>query len=164
MQRKGKSPVPPGVTSVLGLEAAGVVIGVGADVQDVALGDAVLALVPGGGYAEYVAVSAATIMRKPTTLSWAAAASVPEAWLTAYQLVHLVGGVRAGEVVLIHAAASGVGVAAIQLVVAAGAYPVVTVGSSDKLELCKRLGAVGGAVRHDGPWLETVRGAAPGGK
>ena len=157
--------MPPGVTTVLGLEAAGVVVAVGAgDVGGLSVGDEVMALLPGGGYAEYVSVDAATVMRKPRALSWAAAASIPEAWLTAFKLVHVVGKVAAGEVVLIHAAASGVGIAAVQLVVAAGATALVTVGSTDKLHmLTSRLGASGGAVRHDGPWLETISGLLPAG-
>lgn len=164
MQRKGKMPVPKGVTEVLGLECAGVVVAVGASAMGgFRVGDEVLALVPGGGYAEYVAVDAATVMRKPCGLSWAQAASVPEAWLTA-TLNQRLGAVAPGDTVLVHAAASGVGVAAIQLAREAGATVLVTVGSQEKLELCKRLGALGGAVRHDGPWLETVRKLAPAGK
>lgn len=162
LQRVGKSPVPKGVTEVLGLEVAGVVASSGSG-SAFHVGDEVLALVPGGAYAEYVAVDAATVMRKPGTLSWAQAASVPEAWLTALLNLRL-GGVAAGETVLIHAAASGVGVASIQLARAMGANVIVTVGSKEKLELCKRLGALGGAVRHDGPWIDTVRALAPGGK
>ena len=146
-QRKGKAAPPPGVTEVLGLEVSGVVERDGAGFV---AGDEVLALVPGGGYAAYVAVHNSTVMRKPADMSWEAAASVPEAWLTAFQLVHMVGEVKAGETVLIHAAASGVGIAAIQLVVAAGATALVTVGSAEKLALCVRLGAKGGALRHDG--------------
>ena len=164
-QRMGKLPVPPGVTDILGLEGAGAVVRIGSTVTSFAVGDEVLALVPGGGCAEYVAVDAATVMHKPPALSWDVAGSVPEAWLTAYKLVHVVGKVQAGEVVLIHAAASGVGVAAIQLVMALGATAIVTVGSQDKLDLCVRLGAVGGAIRHDGPWLDTVAAlAGKGGK
>lgn len=161
LQRKGKMPVPPDVTEVLGLEVAGEVAACGKDVATFAEGDAVLALVSGGGYAEYVTVHASTVMHKPPALPWAVAASIPEAWLTAFKLVHVVGRVQAGEAVLIHAGASGVGVAAIQLVKAAGAVPIVTVGSLAKLDLCVRLGAVGGAVRHDGPWGDKVRALAP---
>ena len=164
-QRAGKAPVPPGVTEILGLEAAGVVVSTGDEVVGFSAGDEVLALLPGGGYAEYACVDSATVMRKPAKLSWAAAASVPEAWLTAFKLVHLVGHVGAGDVVLIHAAASGVGIAAVQLVVAAGATALVTVGTRDKLDmLVQRFGAVGGAVRHDGAWVDTIAGLLPAGK
>ena len=166
IQRSGKAPVPPNVTEVLGLEAAGVIAAVGSgSVSGLRVGDEVLALLPGGGYADYVCVNAATVMRKPRGLSWAQAASIPEAWLTAYKLVHLVANVQAGDVVLIHAAASGVGMAAVQLVVAAGASALVTVGTREKLSICvEKLGALGGAVRTDGPWLETITQLVPFGK
>ena len=129
MQRRGKSPVPKGVTEVLGLEVAGVVVALGAAARGFHVGDRVMALVPGGGYAEYVSVHTATVMHKPRALSWAQAASVPEAWLTAALNLQL-GRAAAGETVLIHAAASGVGVAAIQLARAAGLRVLVTVGSA----------------------------------
>ncbi|KAL1500619.1 hypothetical protein AB1Y20_013271 [Prymnesium parvum] len=164
MQRAGKAPVPTGVTEVLGLEASGVVVRCGARVRNFRVGDEVMALAPGGAYAEYLVVDARTVMLKPASLSWAEAASIPEAWLTAYKLVHTVGKVQAGETVLVHAAASGVGMAAVQLVVAAGATALVTVGSAEKLAFCQRLGAAGGAIRHDGPWGETIAALAPGGK
>ena len=165
MQRAGKSPVPPGVTEVLGLEAAGVVVALGEGVDSLSLGDEVLALVSGGGYAEYVSAAAETTMRKPPHLTFEQAASIPEAWLTAWKLVHTIGKVQAGETVLIHAAASGVGLAAIQLVAAAGAQPLATVGSADKLALCQSVGAAGGAVRHDngGRWADTIKELAPKG-
>ena len=162
MQRRGKSPVPKGVTEVLGLEVAGVVVSVGSAVRAFTVGDHVMALVPGGGYAEFVAVHVATAMPKPSSLSWAQAASVPEVWLTAALNLQL-GNAAEGETVLVHAAASGVGLAAIQLARAAGCRVLVAGGSQEKLELCTRLGAAGGAVRHDGPWLETIRALAPGG-
>ena len=165
-QRMGKAPVPPGITEILGLEAAGVIVGVGdGDVGGLVPGDEVMALLPGGGYAEYAAVDAATVIRKPKALSWSAAASIPEAWLTAFKLVHVVGQVAAGDVVLIHAAASGVGIVATQLVVAAGATALVTVGTREKLDmLVGEFGAVGGAVRHDGPWLDKITSLLPSGK
>ena len=126
MQRRGKSPVPKGVTEVLGLEVAGVVVALGAAARGFHVGDRVMALVPGGGYAEYVSVHTATVMHKPRALSWAQAATVPEAWLTAALNLQL-GRAAVGETVLIHAAASGVGVAAIQLARAAGLRVLVTV-------------------------------------
>ena len=159
LQRTGKAPVPKGVTEVLGLEAAGVVVAVGEKARSFSVGDEVMALVPGGGYAEYVAVHHQTVMRKPSKLSWEAAGSIPEAWLTAFKLVHVVGKLAKGERCVVHAAASGVGVAAIQLVNAAGGSAFVTVGSTEKLKLClDRLGAVAGAIRQDGPWVEKLKG------
>ncbi len=161
VQRRGLTKPPPGVTPVLGLECAGTVVAVGTGVSKFRVGDEVLSLLSGGSYAEYAVASVQTTMKKPRRLSFAEAASIPEAWLTAFQLVHLVAQVRAGEAVLIHAAASSVGLAAIQLVREAGAIPIVTVGSHSKLDLCLKLGAVGGAIRHEGPWLERVRTLVP---
>ena len=161
LQRLGKAPIPEGVTEVLGLECAGTVVRLGEGVRAFAIGDEVLALVSGGGYSEYVALPAETAMRKPTALSWEEAGSIPEAWLTAFKLVHVVGGVRPQEKVLIHAAASGVGVAAIQLTKDAGAIAFVTVGSQEKLQVCvDRLGAADGAVRHDGAWIEKLKASS----
>mmetsp|Transcript_19495 Transcript_19495/g.32991 ORF Transcript_19495/g.32991 Transcript_19495/m.32991 type:complete len:375 (-) Transcript_19495:309-1433(-) len=161
MQRKGKAKPPPGVTPVLGLEVAGVVasVGPGSDAEGGwAVGERVMALVSGGGYAEFCVASTSTVMRVPSSLSWAQAAGVPEAFLTAFQLLHTVGSVQRGETVLIHAGSSGVGCAAVQLAVQAGAGAVlVTVGTDEKLQLCKRLGAKGGAVRHAGPWADSLR-------
>ena len=111
MQRRGAAAPPPGVTPVLGLEVAGVVVALGEGLAEDggwAIGDGVMALVPGGGNAQFVAVAAETAMRKPAGLGWCEAATVPEVWLTAYQLLHLVGDVRAGEIVLVHAGQSSV--------------------------------------------------------
>jgi D-arabinose 1-dehydrogenase-like Zn-dependent alcohol dehydrogenase len=164
VQRKGFAKPPPGATEVLGLECAGEVAASGAGVS-FRPGDRVMALLPGGGYAEYVSVSALTVMRMPAHLSWAEAGSIAEAWLTAYQLVVLTAGVQPGDVVLIHAACSGVGLAAIQIVTGVlGATAVVTVGSRQKLELCVAHGAVGGAAHTEGEWAAKVseRHACPG--
>ncbi len=92
-----------------------------------------MALLAGGGYAEFCTVDERLLMPIPDTLDWTQAAAVPEAWLTAFQLLHVVGRVRRGDWVLIHAAASGVGTAAIQLALLAGAKPLVTAGSPEKL-------------------------------
>ena len=162
LQRLGKAPVPKGVTEVLGLECAGVVVAAGSQVKGFYVNDEVLALVPGGGYAQYVAVHHATVMHKPSNMPWDDAGSIPEAWLTAYKLLHVVGRVAKGDRVVVHAAASGVGVAAIQLSNAAGASAFVTVGSQEKLDLCvARLGAAAGAVRHDGPWIDALKASDP---
>ena len=86
----------------------------------------------------------------------------PKTWLTAFQLLHLVGSVKSGEYVLIHAGGSGVGLAAVQLAKAAGALPLVTAGSTDKIEAAVRLGALGGAQRHEGPWAEKISALTKG--
>lgn len=140
MQRQGKYPPPEGASPILGLEMAGEVVDAGDDAQTLALGDRVCALLPGGGYAEYVAVPEDLCLAIPEGMSYEEAAAVPEVFLTAFQALHWLAGLREGETVLIHAGASGVGTAAIQLAVDAGAEVVVT-ASAGKHELCLDLGA-----------------------
>lgn len=126
LQREGKYPPPPGVTDILGLEMAGTVIEVGAGVQHFEVGDNVCSLLPGGGYAQLVAVDEQMLLKLPENLSFTKAAAIPEAFMTAFQSLHWIGRMQAGETVLIHAGASGVGTAAIQLAKLAGAHPIVT--------------------------------------
>ena len=128
LQRRGQYPPPAGVTRVLGLECAGHVARVGDRVSNVAVGDRVMALLPGGGYAQYVAVHHGHTMKVPDGLDIEQAAAIPEVWLTAYQLLHTTAGLRAGQTVLVHAGGSGVGTAAVQLVKLAGASAFVTAG------------------------------------
>ncbi|CAH2245898.1 quinone oxidoreductase PIG3 [Pelobates cultripes] len=145
LQRRGKYSPPPGASDILGLEAAGTVVGFGPDgCGRWNIGDRVMALLPGGGNAQYTAVSADHLMPIPLGMTATDAAAIPEAWLTAFQLLHFVGKVQKGEIVLIHAGASGVGTAAIQLCRLAGAIPIVTAGSKEKLEIAKHLGAAAG--------------------
>ncbi|HKE02199.1 MAG TPA: NAD(P)H-quinone oxidoreductase [Planctomycetota bacterium] len=132
LQVAGKYPPPPGVTDVPGLECAGV---------EPASGRRVMALLPGGGWAEQVAIDRRLLLEIPARLSFEEAAAIPEVWLTAYLNLFLEGRLRAGETVVIHAAASGVGTAAIQLARRAGARVVATTRSASKLELCRSLGA-----------------------
>src|SRR5262245_8654045 len=138
LQRRGGYPPPEGASPILGLELAGEVIeGVG----DWRPGDRVMAVVTGGGYAELAAVPAGMAMRVPERLSFEEAAAIPEAFLTAYLNLCTLGRLQAGETVLIHAGASGVGTAAIQLACAAGARVLTTAGSDEKLARCRELGA-----------------------
>lgn len=132
LQAAGKYPPPPGESEILGLEAAGVVEGTG---------ERVFCLLPGGGYAERVAVPRSMLMLIPDRLSFEEAAAVPEAWFTAYLNLFREGGLAAGEVVLLHAAASGVGTAAIPLAKDAGARVVATVRSAAKAGSLEALGA-----------------------
>jgi putative PIG3 family NAD(P)H quinone oxidoreductase len=121
---------------------AGVVRAVGPDVfGGWRPGDRVCALLPGGGYAEQVAVPSGMLVRMPDNWSFVEAAAVPEVWLTAYLNLFHEGSLKPGESVLLHAGASGVGTAGIQLVVDAGAHAFVTVGSDEKAERCRELGA-----------------------
>ena len=130
LQREGKYPPPPGVTDILGLEMAGTVIDVGEGVAEFSVGDNVCSLLPGGGYGQLVAVDTAMLLRLPERLSFTKAAAIPEAFLTAFQALHWIADLRAGETVLIHAGASGVGTAAIQLAKLAGARVVATASAA----------------------------------
>ncbi len=140
-QRQGNYPPPPGASSILGLEVAGVVEAVGSEVKDWKPGDRICALLSGGGYAEYAVVPQELAMRIPNNLTMTEAAAIPEAFLTAFQALHWLGGMQEGYHVLIHAGASGVGTAAIQLVRHARASAHVTAGSPEKLKFCLALGA-----------------------
>jgi putative PIG3 family NAD(P)H quinone oxidoreductase len=141
LQAQGQYPPPPGVSDILGLEISGVISAVAEDVDGWTVGERVLALLPGGGYAEQAAVPSGLLMRLPDGWSFAQGAAVPEAWLTAFLNLFIEGRLVAGESVLIHAGASGVGTAAIQMARAAGAVVFATAGSAHKLEACRRFGA-----------------------
>lgn len=138
LQRRGNYPPPPGASPILGLELAGEVV---TPVGDWQAGDRVMAVVTGGGYAELATVPAEMALPIPATLSFEQAAAIPEAFLTAYLNLFTLGKLQAGETVLIHAGASGVGTAAIQLARAAGARVFTTAGSEAKLARCRELGA-----------------------
>ncbi|MDQ4075989.1 MAG: NAD(P)H-quinone oxidoreductase [Chloroflexota bacterium] len=139
-QRRGHYPPPPGAPPYPGLECAGRIVAVGSGVTEWKTGHRVMALLGGGGYAEQVSVPQETVMPIPEGLSWAEAAAIPEAWLTAYSNMIEIGGLQAGERVLIHAGASGVGSAAIQLARWWGATVFSTV-SGGKVERVRELGA-----------------------
>jgi tumor protein p53-inducible protein 3 len=141
-QARGNYPPPPGVTDILGLEMSGVVAATGVGVSGWSPGDRVLALLPGGGYAEQVAVHKDMLLRLPDGWDFTTGAAVPEAWYTAFVNLFLEGGLVEGETVLIHAGGSGVGTAAIQLARAAGAVAITTAGTDDKTQACRELGAV----------------------
>lgn len=141
MQAQGNYPPPPGASEILGLEMAGVIEAVGADVTDWQAGDRVLALLPGGGYAEKVAVPQGMLIRLPDAWTFAQGTAVPEVWLTAFVNLFLEGDLKEGETVLLHAGASGVGTAAIQLAKSVGARVFVTSSQEPKLARCRELGA-----------------------
>ncbi len=141
-QRSGNYAPPPGESEILGLECAGVIEALGEGVADWRVGDRVMTLVGGGGYAEYAAAPAGTLMAVPENLDLVRAAAIAEVWITAFLNVFREAGLRPGETLLVHGGASGVGTAAIQLAKALGPSPViVTVGSPDKAEACLALGA-----------------------
>lgn len=141
MQRKGNYPPPPGASDIMGLEVSGEIAEIGAGVTEFKIGDQVMALLAGGGYAEFAVVDRGSVMKIPKGLNFVEAAGIPEVFLTAYQAMFLLGDLEEGETILIHAGASGVGTAAIQLAKAIGATVIVTAGSYEKIDFCKKLGA-----------------------
>lgn len=141
MQRKGNYPPPPGASEIMGLEVSGEIAEIGAGVTKFHVGDEVMALLAGGGYAEFAVVDQGSVMRVPKGLNFVEAAGIPEVFLTAYQAMFLLGDLDEGETILIHAGASGVGTAAIQLAKSIGATVIVTAGSYEKIDFCKKLGA-----------------------
>jgi len=159
LQRRGGYAPPPGASPILGLELAGEVVQPAGEWRT---GDRVMAVVTGGGYAELAAVPAGMAMRIPERFSYQEAAAIPEAFLTAYLNLFTLGRLQAGEVALIHAGASGVGTAAIQLVCVAGARAIATAGSDEKLALCRELGAEPAINYKSEPFADRVRAATDG--
>jgi NADPH2:quinone reductase len=141
LQRAGSYAPPPTASDLPGLEASGEVVALGAGVSDLAIGDQVCALLPGGGYAEYVATPAAHCLPIPTDMDMKSAACLPETYFTTWSNVFMRGGLKAGEVFLVHGGSSGIGTTAIQLANAFGARVFTTAGSDDKCAVCKDLGA-----------------------
>lgn len=139
-QREGKYPVPPGTTEILGVEFSGTVAELGPNVHDFLVGDEVFGLTYGGAYAEYVLINTGMLLPKPPKLPWEQAAAIPEAWITAYQALVTIANVKEGDNVLIHAGASGVGIAAIQLANRFKANHIITTaGSQEKLDFLKSM-------------------------
>ncbi|XP_076077200.1 quinone oxidoreductase PIG3-like isoform X2 [Mytilus galloprovincialis] len=158
LQRKGAYPPPAGESDILGLEAVGTVDKLGPDCsQKWKIGDRVMALLAGGGNAEFVACREECLIPIPKKMSFTTAAAIPEVWLTAYQLLHTVGGVKSGDSVLIHAGGSGVGTAATQLSILANAKPIITAGSTEKINMAKSLGAVAGFNYKEGDFSVGVK-------
>lgn len=158
LQQAGHYPPPAGVTDILGLECAGVVSEVGAN-STWQVGDRVCALLAGGGMAEEVVVDGRHALPVPRGLSLVEAAVIPEVYATAWLNLYRLGALQPGEKVLLHAGASGVGSAAIQLCKAFGNPCWVSVGSAERLAYCESLGAQGGVLR--GETLESLRDFAP---
>ncbi|EPT00239.1 hypothetical protein FOMPIDRAFT_161321 [Fomitopsis schrenkii] len=135
LQREGKYSLPPGASAVLGVEFSGHVAELGQGVTQWKEGDEVFGLASGGAYAEFMTVPEENVLKKPTHLSWVEAASIPENFLTAFQALVVIAEVKKGDDVLIHAGASGVGVAAIQLARLYGANTVTaTASTQEKLD------------------------------
>jgi putative PIG3 family NAD(P)H quinone oxidoreductase len=162
LQARGLYPPPPGASDILGLEMAGTVIDPGDNASGWATGDRVCGLLSGGGYAEKVAVPPELLLRLPDDWPFEQGAALMEVWLTAYSNLFWEGGLAAGETALIHAGASGVGTAAIQLARAADARVLATAGSPEKLERCEKLGAERAIHRREEDFAEAVRNATAG--
>jgi NADPH:quinone reductase len=141
LQRRGMYPSPPGAPLNPGLEVAGTVTAVGPDVREFKPGDAVCALLAGGGYSEYCAVPCGQVLPVPGELSMVEAASLPEAYFTVWSNVFEFGRLQPGERLLVHGGSSGIGVAAIQLATARGHTVFATAGSDDKCRFSEQLGA-----------------------
>jgi len=141
LQRRGQYPSPPGAPANPGLEVAGIVVAVGGDVVEYSTGDAVCALLQGGGYSEYCVAPAAQTLPVPGGLSLVEGASLPEAYFTVWSNVFGFGRLAPGESLLVHGGSSGIGTAAIQLARANGATVYATAGSREKCNFCGSLGA-----------------------
>ena len=140
-QKKGDYKAPVGSSPLLGLEVSGTVVALGDGVGEYKLGDRVMALMTGGGYAEYAVACAGLALTVPACLSFEEAAAVPEAYFTIWSNVFMDAKLKPGEVLLVHGGASGVGSATIQIAKSMGAVVITTARSNDKVEFCRELGA-----------------------
>lgn len=157
LQAAGKYPPPPGASSIIGLEVSGVVAALGDGVTEWAVDQPVCALLAGGGYAEYVAASAAQVMPVPDGTTLDEAAALPEVACTVWSNLVNTAGLSAGHLVLLHGGASGIGTHAIQVAHALGARVAVTAGSAEKLALCRSLGADITINYHDEDFVTVVQ-------
>ena len=159
LQREGRYPPPAGASPILGMECAGEVMEIGADVRGWTRGERVMALLPGGGYAEEVVVHHGSAMRVPDVLSDDEAAAIPEVFLTAFLNVFELARAKAGETLLVHGGGSGVGTAATTLGKLAGLRVIVTAGSKEKCDRCLAHGADVAINYREEDFVERARGA-----
>ena len=162
LQAMGLYPPPPGETETLGLEMAGIISAVGDQVQGRSVGERVMGLLSGGGYAQQVAIHPQMRLHLPDRWSFVQGAAIPEVWLTAFSNLFLEGDLKSGQRVMIHAGGSGVGTAAIQMACEVGAVVYVTAGSAAKLDRCRQLGASLGINYKEQDFVAAVRAAIPG--
>lgn len=158
LQRAGAYAPPPGASDLPGLEAAGEVVAMGYGVQGMKIGDQVCALLPGGGYAEYVATPAAHCLPIPTGMGLKEAACLPENFFTVWSNVFTRGSLAAGERFLVHGGSSGIGTIAIQLAHVFGARVFATAGSDTKCQACLDLGAERAINYRKEDFVEVLRG------
>jgi putative PIG3 family NAD(P)H quinone oxidoreductase len=159
MQRAGLYPAPPGASDLPGLEVAGSVVACGSEVTVWQIGDAVCALVSGGGYAEYCLAPETQALPVPTPLSMLQAAALPETAFTVWTNVFERGRLQPGEVLLVHGGSSGIGTIAIQMATALGARVITTAGSDEKCRACEGLGAVQAINYRQQDFVEQVKQA-----
>lgn len=161
-QRRGRYPPPPGASDIPGLEIAGIVDRVGPGATGFHVGDAVCALVAGGGYAEFCTAPAPQCLPVPRGLDLVAAAAIPETFFTVWTNVFDRGRLRAGESLLVHGGSSGIGTTAIQLAKARGSRVFATAGSAEKCAACERLGADRAIDYRTEDFVATVKEATAG--
>ncbi|MGH8497562.1 MAG: NAD(P)H-quinone oxidoreductase [Methylococcales bacterium] len=157
MQRKGLYPPPPGASDIPGLEIAGGVVSLGANVRNLNLNDRVCALVTGGGYAEYCLASARICLPIPAGLSEIQAAALPEACFTVWTNVFERGALMPGERFLVHGGSGGVGTTAIQMAAAFGSTVYTTASSEEKCEFCRRIGAQRAINYNEQDFVEVIK-------
>jgi putative PIG3 family NAD(P)H quinone oxidoreductase len=161
-QREGRYPIPQGTPDVLGLEAAGEIVALGAGATGWAIGDKVCALLIGGGYAEYCAVPGEQCLPVPAGLTVEQAAALPEVAMTVWTNVFEIGGLKPGETLLVHGGASGIGTHVIQLAHRLGSKVIATAGSDAKCRRCEELGAVKAINYRTEDFVATARQYAAG--
>ncbi len=162
LQRAGAYPPPPGASDLPGLEVSGTIHAVGEGVTRWFGGEAVCALTPGGGYAQFCAVPAGHVLPKPETLSFVQAAAVPETTFTVWHNVFQRGRLKAGEVLLVHGGTSGIGTTAIQLAKAFGAKVIATAGSAEKCAACLQVGADHAINYRETDFVEALKAVTDG--
>jgi NADPH:quinone reductase len=163
LQRQGDYPPPPGASDIPGLEVAGTVVALGLGVHRIKIGDAVCALVSGGGYANHCVAPEPQCLPVPKGFSMAEAAALPETFFTVWTNLFERGHLKAGETVLIHGGSSGIGTTAIQLAKAFGAQAIfATAGSREKCQACERLGATRGIDYKHEDFVKVVKDATAG--
>ncbi|MBO28754.1 MAG: NAD(P)H-quinone oxidoreductase [Rhodobacteraceae bacterium] len=157
LQRAGMYAPPPTASDLPGLEASGEVVSVGPGAEGVSVGDKVCALLPGGGYAEYVATPARHCLPVPEGMDMREAACLPETFFTVWSNVFMRGGLKAGERFLVHGGSSGIGTTAIQLAKAFGARVFATAGSDEKCAACMKLGAEAAINYRDTDFVDVLK-------
>ena len=162
LQRMGRYPLPPGASSILGLEAAGEVVALGEGVSGMSIGDPVTALVAGGAYADYVAAPAGQCLQVPPGLRFAEAATLPETWFTVWANLTDLANAQSGETLLVHGGTSGIGTTAIDYARVRGLTVIVTCGTDAKCKAALELGAHHAINYNNGDFAPIVRDLTDG--